>query len=136
MKEINIEIITPSKVVYKGIASSITVPGSLGSFQVLFNHAPIISSFEIGKVKIVENGGSELEFATAGGTVEVLDNKVLLLAESIERKDSIDISRAEKALHRAKDRLAKKSNEENIDLARAEASLKRAMNRLKIAGRN
>jgi F-type H+-transporting ATPase subunit epsilon len=133
MKELFVEVITPSKQVFDGKAKSVTIPGTLGSFQVLFNHAPILSSFEIGVVKIEDLDEKKLIFATGGGTVEVQNNKVLLLAESFESPEDIDVERAKKAMERAKERLAKKK-EEKIDVARAEAALKRAINRLKLTG--
>ncbi len=133
MKELNVEVITPSKQAYYGIAKSVTIPGTLGGFQILFNHAPILSSFEIGAIKIVESDDNVSLYATGGGTVEVLDNKVLILAESFEAPEEIDVDRAKKAMERAKERLAKKKQAE-IDEARAEAALKRAVNRLKITG--
>lgn len=133
MKELNLEIVTPSKVSFTGLVKSITVPGSAGSFQILFNHAPIISSLDIGVVKIVDVDGKEKKYSCSGGTVEVLKNKILLLAESFESKDEIDVDRAKDALNRAKKRLSQ-TNEEEIDLARAEASLQRAINRLKLTG--
>ncbi len=133
MKLINVEVITPSKSAYNAEVVSVTVPGSKGNFQVLFNHAPILSSLEIGKIKIVEQNNDEKIFATGGGMIEVLNNRVLILVESFESADEIDVERAERALERAKERLAHK-NDPNIDVARAEAALKRALNRLKIAG--
>ena len=134
MKELYIEIITPSKVAFKGNVKSINIPGVLGNFQVLFNHAPILSSFEIGVIKIVDTENNVTEFSTGGGTVEVLTNKILVLAESLEKKEEIDTARAEEALQRAKDRLSQK-NKDNIDAGRAEAALKRAINRLKLSGK-
>ena len=135
MKLINVEVLTPAKQVFKGEVVSITIPGTLGGFQVLYNHAPLISSFEIGKVKIQEQSGSApIIFATGGGKVEVLKNKVLLLAESFERRDEIDKDRALKAKERAEKRLSEKGNKE-IDFSRAEVALKRAINRLKITGK-
>ncbi|MBZ0178144.1 MAG: F0F1 ATP synthase subunit epsilon [Melioribacteraceae bacterium] len=132
MKTLKVEVITPSKKAYKGEVFSITVPGSKGNFQVLYNHAPILSSLEIGKVKIVEKEGAEPQFfAISGGTVEVLNNKVLILAESFEAKSEIDVERAENSKQRAEERISSKKKE--IDLTRAEISLKRAINRLKIA---
>ncbi len=133
MKEINLEIITPSKVAFKGKVKSITIPGTAGSFQVLFNHAPLLSSFEIGKIKLVDLEGKEEEFATSGGTVEVMENKILLLADSFESKDEIDVERAQKSLLRAKDRLATRGKGD-INLQRAEGALARAANRLKFKG--
>ncbi|MBN1302357.1 MAG: ATP synthase F1 subunit epsilon [Melioribacteraceae bacterium] len=135
MKTLNIDVITPSKVVYSSQANSVTIPGSAGSFQVLYNHAPILSTFETGIVKIEENNGTVYRFATGGGTVEVLKNKVLLLAESFERPEEIDVKRAREAMERARRRLSKEAQQvEKVDLARAEAALKRAVNRLKLSG--
>lgn len=129
MKELSLEVITPAKAAYKGNVLSVTVPGTVGNFQVLYNHAPIMSSLETGRIKIKEVSGNELEFTTSGGTIEVLNNKVIVLAESFESKDEIDLQRAENSLSRAKERLSHKK--EQIDTARAEASLNRAMNRIK-----
>lgn len=132
MSELYLEIITPSKVGYKGNVISVTVPGTQGNFQILYNHAPIISSLEIGEVKIGEQGGKILHFATSGGTIEVSNNKIIILAESFERADEIDKKRAEEAKNRAKERLLKRSEPE-IDDFRAEMALKRSINRLKIS---
>jgi F-type H+-transporting ATPase subunit epsilon len=135
MKLLEIEVYTPSKAVYNNKAVSVTVPGTLGSFQVLYNHAPILSSLEIGRVKIEEEKGKKLNFATSGGTIEVLNNKVLLLVESFESDKEIDVERAQKARERAEKRLKKESSfEDKIDMLRAEVALKRAINRLKVSG--
>lgn len=132
MKKLTVEVITPSKSAYKGDAVSITIPGTMGNFQVLYNHAPLMSSFEIGKVKIAESDGTTKLYATSGGTVEVLNNKVLVLAETFEAPEEIDIERAKKAEERARARISDKSNKD-IDLDRAEIALKRAINRLKLS---
>lgn len=133
MKELNLEIVTPSKTAYNGNILSLSVPGSAGAFQVLYNHAPIISSLEIGVIKIIESNNNEIIFATSGGTIEVLNNRILILAESLENSIEIDIQRAENSLERAKKRLAEKSKD--LDQSRAEAALQRALNRIKI-GKN
>ncbi len=134
MKTLNVEVITPSSAAYQGSAKSITVPGSSGSFQVLFNHAPILSSLDVGTIKIEEDSGEVKTFAAGGGTIEVLSNKVLVLAESFETPEQVDVRRAEEALKRAKKRLSKEAEEEKVDYTRAETALKRAINRLKLTG--
>lgn len=128
MSDLNLEIVTPSKSAFSGEIKSITVPGTKGRFQVLKNHAPIISTFEIGMVKVDLPDGKSDYYATAGGTIEVLDNKVLVLADSIEQISEIDEERALKAKQRAEERLAEKNSE--INVARAQAALARANNRL------
>jgi F-type H+-transporting ATPase subunit epsilon len=129
MKKILVEIITPNKIGYKGEVNSITVPGTKGNFQILYNHAPIISSLEIGEIIIEADDNEKEYFATSGGTIEVVDNNVIVLAETFERTKDIDVKRAEEAKRRAEERL-KKKREEKIDDFRAELALKRAMNRI------
>lgn len=77
-----LEIITPEKKVYAGEVTSVKVPGSSGQFQILKNHAPIISTLSNGKVT-VKTGTETLSFDVKGGLVEVLKNKVTVLAESV-----------------------------------------------------
>lgn len=78
----NLEIITPDKKVYTGKVNVIQVPGSKGLFEVLEYHAPIISTLEKGRIKVVE-GNTELFFNINGGVIEVKGNDVIILAESI-----------------------------------------------------
>lgn len=128
MAELNLEIITHEQPIFTESVDSITLPGTLGNFQVLKNHAPLISTLEIGIVKVKKDNG-ETFFTTSGGTVEVNDNKVLVLADSIEKVDSIDIDRAQDAKRRAEERI-KRKHEEDIEEVRAETALKRAINRI------
>ena len=130
MAGLKLEIVTPSKTTFSGEITSITIPGTEGSFQVLFNHAPIMSIFEIGLVKVNVEGNNVLYFATGGGTVEVLNNTVLVLADSLESVALIDLERAKKALERAKRRIEERRPETDLD--RAQAALKRAINRIQI----
>jgi F-type H+-transporting ATPase subunit epsilon len=80
-----LEILTPDKKVYEGEASSVTLPGTLGQFEILNNHAPIISTLEDGKL-IIRNSGKEEVFLIQGGVVECLNNVVTVLAEGITQK--------------------------------------------------
>lgn len=128
MAEINLEIITPEKIIYKDSVDSITVPGTKGMFQVLKNHAPLMSTIEIGVITIKKNDENTY-FATAGGTIEVLNNNVLILVDSVEVIEDIDIDRAERAKERAEERLERKKDSE-IDAKRAESALNKAINRI------
>jgi len=123
-----LEIITPAKIIFKGNIESVTIPGVEGSFQVLKNHAPLISVFEIGLVKIKIDQNTTKYYATGGGTIEVLNNNVLVLADSLEAVEEIDIERARRARDRAGERLANKTDDTNLE--RARAALARAINRL------
>ena len=78
----NLEILTPDKKIFAGEVTSVTVPGAQGSFEILNHHAPIISTLEDGKV-IIRTNGVVQKFFTKGGVVEVINNKVIVLAEGI-----------------------------------------------------
>ncbi|HEX2975327.1 MAG TPA: ATP synthase F1 subunit epsilon [Bacteroidales bacterium] len=77
-----IDIITPDKKVYEGEIKSVRVPGKKGSFQVLKDHAPIVSTLENGPVYIVEQDGNQKIFEVSGGVIEVKSNRIILLADS------------------------------------------------------
>jgi F-type H+-transporting ATPase subunit epsilon len=78
----HLEIITPDKKIFEGEVESATFPGSKGAFQVLENHAALISSLSKGKVKYVQNDQVN-EMIVSGGVVEVLKNKIILLTEEV-----------------------------------------------------
>jgi len=78
-----IEIITPDKKVFDGDVKSVRVPGKKGSFQVLKDHAPIISTLENGTVFMIDFDGNEKKFEISGGVIEVKANKIILLADSV-----------------------------------------------------
>ena len=77
----HLEIITPDKKIYNGEVKSIQLPGSAGSFGVLKNHAPLVSSLKKGTVKVVDEEKKNHSFEIKGGVVEVLKNKIIVLAE-------------------------------------------------------
>jgi F-type H+-transporting ATPase subunit epsilon len=79
-----IEIITPDKRIFEGDIKSVRVPGKKGSFQVLKDHAPIISTLERGKVILVDHEANETIFEIDGGLIEVKANKIILLADSVK----------------------------------------------------
>ncbi len=78
-----LEIITPGKHIYSGKVNLIQLPGTKGSFEILKNHAPIISALDKGKIKVIEESGETLFFEIQGGVVENKDNKIIVLAESV-----------------------------------------------------
>jgi F-type H+-transporting ATPase subunit epsilon len=79
---IKLSIITPDKAVFEGQVTSVMVPGSAGNFEVLVNHAPIVSSLDKGKV-VIRDGKNEETIMITGGVVEVIQNTVTVLAEGI-----------------------------------------------------
>jgi len=131
-KEYDLEIVTPKRVVFNAPVDSFSAPGVIGGFQVLHNHAPLLSNLRIGEVKILDRDGKETRYATSGGFVEVRNNKVIMLAETAERSDEIDVERARESAARARERIANK--QAGINVERAQLSLLRALNRLKVSG--
>jgi len=81
-----LEILTPDKKVFEGEATSVTLPGTLGFFEILNNHAPIISTLEDGKVVVRSGAAKDEVFLIQGGVVEASNNKVIILAEGIQQK--------------------------------------------------
>ena len=94
----------------------------------MYNHAPLLSSLRVGALKVRDTAGVATVYATGGGFIEVRDNAVVILLESAELTEEIDVERAENAKRRAEERL--RSRDASIDVARAEAALARAVNRI------
>ena len=78
-----IEIITPDSKIYSGDIKSVRVPGKKGSFQVLKDHAPIVSTLEKGTLFIVDQDGVESKYEISGGVIEVKMNRIILLADKV-----------------------------------------------------
>ncbi len=78
----HLEIITPDRKLFDGEVTQVQLPGSKGSFTILNNHAPIISTLESGIIKVQDTSGREHSFITNGGVVENLSNKIVVLVES------------------------------------------------------
>jgi F-type H+-transporting ATPase subunit epsilon len=130
-KAFSLEIVTPARVVFQGEVTSFSAPGTLGGFQVLYNHAPLLSSLEVGVLKVRDLEGHDTLYATGGGFVEVKDNRAVVLAESAEIPGEIDVARAKAAMERAKKRLETPGPDTDVD--RARVALARALNRLHLA---
>jgi F-type H+-transporting ATPase subunit epsilon len=131
----HVEIVTPRSQVFSGEASMVTLPGVAGLFQVLYNHAPILTQLDAGDIRILVGPHHEHHFATSGGFVEMSNNRLTVIAETVEAAEDIDINRAERARTRAEERIreARATHDPSVDRARAEAALARATNRIRIA---
>jgi F-type H+-transporting ATPase subunit epsilon len=129
-QKILLEIVTPLRKVFGEAVSSIVIPGHDGYFGILPRHTPLLAEVSVGDIR-VQQGGKTLHFATSGGIVEVLPDRVKILAESAEEASSIDVARAEASRERARKRLAE--GRKMWEMARAEAALARATNRLRVA---
>jgi F-type H+-transporting ATPase subunit epsilon len=130
---LTLEIATPTRLVVSEPVDEVVAPGAEGYFGVLPGHAPFLTTLGIGEVTY-RKGREEYHLAVAGGFAEVRNDKVIILADSAERPDEIDRTRAERARERAEQRLAGRAQEE-IDFVRAMCALQRALTRLQVAGR-
>jgi F-type H+-transporting ATPase subunit epsilon len=128
-----LEIVTPERKVYAEQVNMIIVKGVEGELGILPNHIPLVTPLKVAPV-IVKQNGKDQYIAVNGGFMEVRKDKVVILAESAELPEQINVERAIEAKARAEQRLA--SKQEQIDFKRAELSLQRAMNRIDVSGRS
>ena len=128
---LSVEIVTVERTVLTqdGI-DEVIAPGIEGELAVLPQHAAFMTMLKPGEL-ILKRGNDEIPFSVTGGFFEVLDDKVIVLADAAERADEIDIARAEEARERA--RLAIERRESTVDIAAAQAALQRALIRLRVA---
>jgi len=130
-----LEVVTPERLVVSDEVTELVAPGSEGYFGVLPGHIPFITTLSIGELTYWR-GRDERHLAVTWGYVEVLGEKVIVLAETAERAEEIDAERARKARERAEGRLKEwVDGSAAIDEARAEAALRRALARLDVATR-
>ena len=111
-----LEIVTPEKMVVRDVAEEIQIPGRNGYLGVLPGHAPLITELGAGEIRY-RAGGQSHRFAVAWGFAEVLPDRVTVLAETVERADEIDVSRAQQSLERAEESLKSAQTEEDVSLA-------------------
>src|SRR5688572_32367176 len=130
--KIALEIVTPDRSLIREDVDEIQVPGSEGYLGVLPGHTPLLSTLAVGELWY--RIGSEKHYlAIAGGFVEVLPDRVTILAQIAERAQEIDVARAEAAKKRAEERLARPTVE--MDAERARVALLRSLIRLQVAAR-
>lgn len=129
-KILNLEVVTPERIMLQEETQSIIVPAAEGLLGLLPNHAPIITGLNPGLIKYRQ--GADLHvLAISGGFMEVSNNKVSVLADTAELPNEIDIERANAAKERAQKRL--KEPPPGLDVHRAELAFHRAMARLRAA---
>src|SRR3712207_6616475 len=127
---IHLEIVTAERVVLSDDVDQVNAPTKDGRVGILPRHMPLLTILDVGELDIIKNGVST-PFAVSGGFMEVLPNRVTILADTVERADEIDEARADAARRRAEDLLRERRSEQ--DMLIAEAQLRRAMVRLRVA---
>jgi F-type H+-transporting ATPase subunit epsilon len=131
-EKIHLEIVTPEKHLFSGDVDSVTVPANTGYLGILPGHAPLLAELGIGEIEYKIDGQVEYLFCS-WGFLEVLPDRVVLLAQTAESGSDIDIKRAEESKARAEKMLESKSVD--IDFDRAQLALMRAIARLDAAKR-
>ena len=130
MSPITLDVVTAERLVYSEEVDIVIAPGVEGQLGVLPHHSPLMTTLEAGEM-IVRKGDEEFSLAISGGFLEVRPDRIIVLADTAERDDEIDLARAEEARRRAEERLSETGV--GVDMARAEAALRRSMARLKVA---
>ncbi|NJN96027.1 MAG: F0F1 ATP synthase subunit epsilon [Anaerolineales bacterium] len=133
MATLHLEIVTIERRVYNDEVNMVVAPGSEGMLGILPRHTPLLTALTYGELQIKKDGQEDQFFAIGGGFMEVQPNRVVVLADSAERAEEIDVERAEAARRRAEDSIAKAPEE--LELERAESALRRNITRLKVAER-
>ncbi len=139
MATIQLEIVSPDKVVYQKDIGMLIVRSTGGELGILPHHAPLVTGLIPHVMRVKLGGDSEEQLiAVAGGFMEVTPEKITVLASAAEQPVDIDVNRAKQAYKRAKERIALFHQGipegKDIDMVRAESALKRAMARLNAAG--
>lgn len=124
-----LEIVTPQGLVFSEEVDEVTATGSEGEFGVLPGHVPFVTTLKIGMLTCKTGNDTKIFFVN-WGYAEIDAEKVLVLADSAERSEEIDVERAKAAMKRAEERLKKA---EEIDFVRAETALERAVTRIQVA---
>ena len=130
--KILLEIVTPDRALIREEVDEIQLPGSEGYLGVLPGHTPLLTTLMVGELWY-RVGAEKHHLSIAGGFVEILPDRVTVLADLAERAQDIDIARAEAAKRRAEERLAKPSAD--LDFERARIALMKSLIRLQVASR-
>ena len=130
---IQLEIVTPERLVYEDEVDSVNVPGIEGELGILPHHAPLLSILGFGELRI-RKGGAEESFAIVGGFVQVRPDKVVVMAEPADLAAEIDLEKAE-AARREAERALETGFSEGADLSAARAALQTALMRIRVAER-
>jgi F-type H+-transporting ATPase subunit epsilon len=130
---IKLDIVTPEKLAYSDEVDAVVLPGSEGELGVLPHHAPLISTLGAGELRL-RKGGEEESFAIIGGFLQVLPDKVVVMAENADMASEIDLDKAQEARRQAEQAL-EGGFVEGADLAAARAALQASLIRIRVAER-
>lgn len=127
---LKLRVITPNGLYTDTEAIQINACSKEGEFGLLEDHMPIVAMLEISKLEIVKEENDSKEYAISGGMLQLQNNVVTILTDSIEGEEEIDLERAREAKERAEKRL--QAHESNMNMQRAEIALRKAINRMNV----
>jgi F-type H+-transporting ATPase subunit epsilon len=130
---LQLEIVTPEKLAYQDEVDSVVLPGSEGELGVLPHHAPLVSTLGAGELRL-RKGCTEESFAIVGGFLQVLPDKVVVMAETADMASEIDLEKAQEARRQAEQAL-ESGTIDSADLATARIALQAALVRIRVAER-
>lgn len=133
MSKIHLEILTIERKLLDDHVDMVVAPGIEGVFGVLPNHSPLLTALNYGELMVKKEGNEDQFYAIGGGFIEIQPNHVVVMADSAERAEEIDLARVEAAQQRAQELL--ESRDETADFEKAQSALKRSALRLKVAKR-
>ena len=133
VETLQVEIVTPEKLVVNDQASELTMPGKKGYLGILPGHAPLITELSVGEISYRNASGQMKFLSVAWGFAEVLPNKITILAEIAERAEDIDTARAERARLEAEAAIKAAGGKSEGDYSKAEADLARASTRIAVS---
>jgi len=130
---LTLDIVTPERRVLSVTCDEVRAPGVKGGFGIRLNHEPFMTSLAPGRLTYVE-GGREHHYAVGGGFLQVADNRVIVLADTAEAAQDIDVERARRAFQEAQERLLKMTEQDELHAIES-ARVRRAAARIAVAGR-
>lgn len=132
MLHIKFKIVTPERTVFEDEIDQATLPVADGEVTILPNHRSYIAALKSGEIYL-KKGQEEFDFAISGGFIEFADNNLVVLADTAERAEEIDLKRAEEARKRAEDLKKQKIVMDDSEYARVASAIEKEMARIKVA---
>ena len=133
MKTLSLKIVTPERVVYEDTVDSVTATTEMGEVTILPNHIPLVANLRSGEMRVKKNGEESYLVASTGFLEVRGNNKIVILADSAERVEELELEKIEEAKERARRLLEEKRHVDDVAFADAAAMLERELVRYRVA---
>ena len=127
MPTLHLEILTVERKLFDDEVNMVIAPGTVGILGILPHHTPLITTLTYGELQVKKEGEPDQFFAIGGGFMEVQPHRVIVMADTAEQAEEIDVQRAEAARHHAEELLKRAKSDEAIDFSQAEVALHRSI---------